>query len=351
MVTSRDVARVAGVSQATVSRVLSGSSKVHPATRERVQRALSATGYSPNAMARAMRTRRTGTIGVVVARMTNPFYPELIRVLSHHLGALDLRMILWDSEGPGEISAVEAIRQSVVDGVIFTTATAESVALHAALSKKAPVVLVNRSVEGLPCDQVTSENANAAQSIADYLVEAGHRRIGVVAGPPQASTATEREKGFRMGLSRHGIDLPPELVCVGDFSHSHGHTAIRRLLGFGQPPSAVFCVNDLIAFGALDGARAANCSVPDDLWIVGHDDIQMASWEAFDLTTVRQPIGDMVRTALHMLLERIDHPDKEPEHRRFPSKMVVRGSTGHTPRRTASSEGGKGNTLDADRQV
>ncbi len=331
MVTSRDVARIAGVSQATVSRVLSNSPQVSPATRARVMAALSETNYTPNAMARAMRTRRTGTIGVVVARVTNPFYPELIQVLSHHLGTLGLRMLLWDSEGPGEVSAVEAIRQGLVDGVIFTTAVAESAALHEAMRRELPMVLVNRSVEGLPCDQVTSENAEAGRRVADYLVRAGHTRLGLIAGPIVASTATERARGFVEGLTEHRIALPGKRVCVGDFTHEHGHESIRRLRALQEPPTAVFCANDLIAFGALDGARSMKLEVPDELWVVGHDDIQMASWEAFDLTTVRQPVSDMVWTALHMLLERIDAPSKEPEHRRFPSRLVCRGSTAHVP--------------------
>lgn len=332
MVNSRDVARLAGVSQTTVSRALSNSSNVKPETRDRVIRALAATGYSVNAMARAMRTQRTGTIGIVVARITNPFYPELVRILSQHLDTLQLRMTLWDAEGPGETSAVTAIRQGLVDGIIFTTATRDSTALGEALQRKAPVVLVNRTVQGLACDQVTSENHCAGYLVAEYLLRAGHRRIGLIAGPPEASTASEREAGFRDRLAQDGIELDRELVRVGDFAYEHGYESICAWFSPGrQPPSAVFCVNDLIAFGALDGAKAQGLRVPEDLWVVGHDDIEMSSWGAFDLTTVRQPIRDMVDTALHMLLARIDDPNKEPEFRRFSSELVVRGSTAHIP--------------------
>jgi len=338
MVDSRDVARFAGVSQTTVSRVLSNSPKVKPETRDRVMRALAETGYSRNAVARAMRTRRTGTIGVVVTRITNPFYPEFIQVLSQHLDRLELRMTLWDAEGPGESNAVEAIRQGIVDGVIFTTALQDSAALREALQRRAPVVLVNRTVQGLQCDQVTSENHRAGHMIADYLLRAGHRRIGLLAGPPEASTASEREAGFRGRLAESGLLLHPEFIRVGDFTHEHGHESVRAWFGTGsRGPTAVFCVNDLIALGALDGARARGVRVPEDLWVVGHDDIQMSSWEAFDLTTVRQPIGDMVETALRMLLARIERPDKVPEFCRFPSELVVRGSTAHHPAQRALS--------------
>ena len=338
MVTSHDVAKAAGVSQSTVSRVLNNSPKVDPETRTRVMRALAETGYAPNAMARAMRTRRIGTIGVVVSRITNPFYPELVRLLSRSLDELQLRMTLWDAEGPGEFSAVEAIRQGTVDGVIFTTATRDSTALREALHRNSPVVLVNRTVQGLRCDQVTSENHRAGYLVADYLLSAGHRQIGLVAGPPEASTASEREAGFRDRLAESEIELSSELVRVGNFSHEHGHESIRTWFrGNPQPPTAVFCVNDLIALGALDGARAQGVRIPEDLWIVGHDDIEMASWEAFDLTTVRQRIGEMVEKALQMLLARIENPEKEFEFSRFPSQLVVRGSTGHHPLQGNSS--------------
>ena len=332
MVNSRDVARLAGVSQTTVSRALSNSPNVKPETRDRVIRALAESGYSVNVMARAMRTRRTGTIGIVVTQITNPFYPALIRILSQQLDALQLRMTVWDAEGPGENSAVTAIREGVVDGVIFTTATQESTALREALQRKAPIVLLNRVVQGLACDQVTSENHQAGRRIAEYLLAAGHRQIAMAAGPPEASTASEREAGFCERLAEDGVILDPTLIRAGDFSYEHGFESARAWLGAGaRRPTAVFCVNDLIAFGAVDGARAGGLRVPEDLWVVGHDDIEISSWGAFDLTTVRQPISEMVEAALQMLLARIDDPDKKPTFRRFPSELIVRGSSSHFP--------------------
>lgn len=295
-------------------------------------RALAETGYSVNAMARAMRTRRTGTIGIVVTQITNPFYPGLIRILSQQLDALQLRMTVWDAEGTGETSAVTAIREGIVDGVIFTTATRDSTALHEALERRAPVVLLNRVVQGLACDQVTSENYQAGRKVADYLLRAGHRRIALAAGPSDASTSSERAAGFRERLAEAGVPLNPELIRDGDFAYAHGYESARVWFSVGTShPTALFCVNDLIAFGAVDGARARGLRIPEDLWVVGHDDIAISSWGAFNLTTVRQPISDMVETALQMLLARIEDPNKEPTFRRFSSELVVRGSTSHHP--------------------
>lgn len=331
MVTSRDVARAAGVSQATVSRVVQSSERVSRETREKVLKALQTTGYVPNTMARAMKTRRTGTIGVVVARVTNPFYPEVLEILAAELAAVERRMILWNSEGAGEQTALQAIRQGLVDGIVFTTVTAASVPLQEALSRGAPVVILNRSVDGAACGQVTSDNEAGARTVAEYFVTAGHRRIGYIGGPPGPSTQVERERGFRDGLAARGAELPDELCLYGDFSHRDGHAAMRELLCLDDPPTAVFCVNDLTAFGALDGARSLGVRVPDQVWVVGYDDIAMSSWEAFDLTTVRQPIHDMVRKGIDMLLQRIDDPAASPQHYRFPSQLVVRGSTAGTP--------------------
>lgn len=331
MVTSVDVARAAGVSQATVSRVLSGSPKVATATRQRVLAALAETGYTPNLVARAMKTRRTGTIGVVVATITNPFYPHLIEALAAALGDADFRMILWTSEGPGEASALEAIRQGVVDGLVFTTVTPESRPLAEALARGEPVVLVNRGVDGVPCDQVMTDNLGGGAAAAAYLCQAGHGRIGVIGGPPHASTAVEREAGFRRGLEGWGLHVEEDLYRRGDFSHRSGHEMMRALLSSAHPPTAVFCVNDLTAFGAIDGARSLGVRVPEDVWVAGFDDIDMASWEGYDLTTVRQPIAEMASTAVELLRQRVNSPHRSPRHVAFPSFLVVRGSTAHTP--------------------
>lgn len=334
MVTSRDVARAAGVSQATVSRVLQGSDNVTDETRKRVMEAVSATGYEPNVLARAMKTQRTQTIGVVVARITNPYYPQLIEALSAELASANQRMVLWTSEGAGDASALEAIRQRMVDGVVFTTVTAESVPLHEALRRNAPVVTLNRSVEGIACDQVTSDNLGGSTQVVQYLVGAGHSRLGFIGGPIGPSTSAERERGFRQGVAAAGLHLDERLCRRGDFSHEDGHAAMRDLLTLADPPTAVFCVNDLTAIGAIDGARSLGRDVPEDVWVVGYDDIAMSSWEGYDLTTVRQPITQMAELAVKLLLRRIGKTGAEPRHHRYPHELVVRGSTARTPPRT-----------------
>jgi len=331
VVTSRDVAAAAGVSQATVSRTLSGVGGVSEKTRARVLKASEKLGYELNHAARAMRTQRSGTIGVVVDRVTNPFYPEVIESLSRILGEYDLRMILWESQGAGERGAIQAIGQRMVDGLIFTTATASSMPLAIALAAGAPMVLVNRIVEGVLCDQVDTDNASISGRIAGYFAKAGHLRAGLIGGSDDASTARDRGQGFLAGAKKHGLHVPDEFVVGGGFSHKGGYEALLRLFEQANPPTAIFCSNDLSAFGALDAARTLKIKVPEELWVTGYDDIDMASWEAFSLTTARQPIDAMVKIAVQLLLERIDNPKKQATHHRFSAELMVRGSTAHTP--------------------
>ncbi|QWF84230.1 LacI family DNA-binding transcriptional regulator [Amycolatopsis sp. CA-230715] len=327
MVTAREVAKLAGVSQATVSRVLHEHTSVSEDVRRKVRRVMAETGYQPNGAARAMRTNRTGTVGLIVDDMTNPFYPELIRVLGAELGAAGLRMILWDSAGPGERAALDAIDQRLVDGLLFTTATAASVPLARAIDRGAPVVLVNRTVPDLACDQVDSDNHAGAAAAARYFAAAGRREVALVDGPLDASTARDRGAGFRDGCAGNGLDLPPWRIADGGLSHDGGRAAMARILAGGPAPSAVFCANDFSAFGALDALAEAGLSVPRDVWVIGYDDIPMAAWGAFGLTTVRQPLADMAATAVSLLRERVAEPGRAVRHQRFRNDLVPRRTT------------------------
>jgi LacI family transcriptional regulator len=328
-VTSRDVAAIAGVSQATVSRVLSGSPNVSASTRERVRQALAETDYVPNSAARFMRTQISGSIGVVVARVTHPFYPQLLDCLADAIDARGKLMNLWISDEGEELAALEAIRQGTVDGVLYTTATRNSRSLRLALRRQAAVVLLNRTLTGVRCDQVSSDNRAAAATVARHLVELGRERIGLIAGPREMSTAREREDGFIAELERLDHPLEDRFWTRGEFTHADGHAGLRSLWERATPPDAVFCVNDVIAMGAVDAARSLGVSVPDDVCLVGFDDIEMTAWESYSLTTVRQPMVAMAETAVGFLLERIaGEAPARFRHQRLPGELIVRGSTG-----------------------
>jgi LacI family transcriptional regulator len=328
-ITSRRVAEISGVSQTTVSRVLANHPNVSETTRARVLRVLNETGYAPNLAARTMRTGSTGAIGVVIGRVTNPFYPMLAEALHQQISQSGRTMSVWISDGgpddSGELAALSAVRERAIDGVIYTTVTAQSRSLRAALELHAPVVLLNRTLTRLHCDRVATDNRGGAAAAARHLIELGHRRIAVVAGPRSVSTAREREDGFVSELAAHGITLSPSAVVRGDFTHAAGRRALGQLLTDG--PTAVFCVNDIIAFGVLDEARARGILVPGTLSVMGFDDTDMAAWPAFALTTVQQPSRQMAELGVRRLMQRIADPSIPPRLDRLPASLIVRGST------------------------
>ena len=223
-----------------MSRVLHNNPKVKQSTKERVLQAMKELNYAPDGLARAMVTRKTGTIGAVVEDITNPFYPEVVEALCSEFAAVNHRMTLWNSGAAGEPSAIEAIQQRLIDGVVFTTALPASTALTEAVNQGLPVVLVNRYVEGVDCDRVTTDNIKGGRLIAEYLANWGHQRVGLITGIEEASTSIERETGFRDGLADRGLELAPALRFVGDFSHRLSYEAMTELMRLPDPPTAVF---------------------------------------------------------------------------------------------------------------
>lgn len=328
MVTSRDVARYAGVSQTTVSRCLNGL-QVREPNRIRVEQALRDLGYVPNRAARAMRTGQSRTIGVVTARLTNPFYPQLLDALTEAIGEAGFQMALWNSDGPGSLNAAEAVRQGAVDAMVFTTADKVSPPLLAATTSNAPVVFVNRVVPGLDCDRVVSDNAQGGKKLARYFARHGRRRVALISGSSEASTTNQRRDGFLAGAREVGLEVPQGFVVSGEMGHESGVKAMSWLLDQRERPDAVFCVNDLIALGAFDAARSRGLSIPHECWLAGFDDIEMATWSAYDLTTVRQDLRAMARRAVDVALRRIEHPADAAEEIVLDCEVIVRGSTNY----------------------
>jgi LacI family transcriptional regulator len=303
MITSHDVARLAGVSQPTVSRALRGDPRVSVTTREKVVRAASTLGYVRSEAGRGLVTRSSFRIGVVVADLANPFYPHLIAPLHDALGGLGYRTMVF-TERPDSPIAVEQLLDGAIDGVVLATSTVDS-PLPVELARRGlPFVFLNRD-SGAPGDAAVVDNELGGRLVAARMVELGHRRIAGVFGPANTSTGRDRELGFRQVLAAAGLDLPPELVRRGPFEFETGDTAMTDLLRADLRPTAVFCGNDVIAFGALDAARRAGVAVPDEVSVVGFDDIPMAAWEAFRLTTAGHDLRGLAESAARLLVDRI----------------------------------------------
>ncbi|TDD86844.1 LacI family transcriptional regulator [Actinomadura darangshiensis] len=326
-ITSHDVARLAGVSQPTVSRALRGDKRVSEATRQRVVQAATALGYVPSEAGRSLSTRTTKRVGVMVTDLTNPFYPHLIGPLHDELERRGYRMMLF-AERSESAAADERLLDRSIDGVVLATATVDT-ALPGELSRRGmPFVFLNREAAGAGNDAAVVDNEAGGRVVAEELVRLGHRDIAIIAGPQSTTTGRDRELGFRYALAEAGIGLPAGRVRRGPFGFETGYGNLAALLSQRPAPTAVFCGNDVIAIGALNAAMRDGVRVPDDLTLIGFDDLPMAGWESFDLSTVRYDLNAMATAAAGLLVERIEGADGLDGNRRlvFPPVLVLRGT-------------------------
>lgn len=327
--TSKDIARIAGVSQATVSRVLQGLPGVRDDTRKLVLEVIREQNYHPSAAARSMKTSRSNSIAVVVARLSNPLYPQLLQLLADELHRADLLMSVWESMPQFEDRLLRSIGEGTVDGVIFATATAEDTQLLSRLREQRPVVLLNRVVDDDAFDQVGSNNEAGGATVARYFQSNGRRALGLITGPEGPSTIRGREQGFRAQLQADGVALlPSRVIRASNFTYQCGYDAAQALLSIDAGIDAVFCTNDVLAIGAADGLRAMGCVVPQDVWVVGYDDIPMAGWRAISLSTMRQPLKVMTEVAVSRLLARLDGEGGPTERVLLHNELVVRQTSG-----------------------
>lgn len=339
-VTSRDIAREAGVSQPTVSRALRGDPRVAPDTAALVERTARRLGYVPHAAARTLITQRTATVAVVVADIANPFFTELLETLHDELGRRGYRTVLFNerTDDRGGRGLQPLLRGGIVDGAVLATVTMDERTSDWVAAEPLPLVLLNRELDSVRRDCVVADNRGGGALAAELLVRLGHRRIGHIAGRDRTSTAREREAGFAAALQRLGSPLDDRLRRVGDYTHRSGYQWCLELMQAPEPPTAIFCGNDVIALGALDAARRLEIAVPEDLSLIGFDDIAMAGWESFRLTTVRQPMLAMAQEATRALASRMEDADSGPPRRIvFPTELIQRATTGPPPRRRRSA--------------
>lgn len=329
--TSRDIAELANVSQTTVSRVLRNDKRVHSDTREKVAAVIRAHNYHPSAAARSMKTSRTNTVGVVIARLSNPLYPYMLEILSGHLRHVGLQMTVWEATPPFEDTLLRSLGEGLVDGVIFTTATEQTRPLLTKIREQKPVVLVNRLVDDPAIDQFGSDNRAGGATVAQHFISRGRRHLALVTGPAEASTVRDRERGFVDSLAKANLPLPENRKTrVREFSYRCGYEAAQALLAMHPQTDALFCTNDVLAIGALDGLRSMGRRVPEDTWVIGYDDIPMAGWECVSLTTMRQPLDSMVHLAVERLVSRVrgEQPAEQAERVYLHNDLIVRRSSG-----------------------
>ncbi|WLQ35193.1 LacI family DNA-binding transcriptional regulator [Streptomyces castrisilvae] len=318
------MAREAGVSQATVSRALRSNSSISARTREKVIEAARKLGYIPNELGRSLSTRATGRIALV-ADLDNPLWPMLVGQIHDELASRGFSLTLLAERGD-PVGMETKLLSGWADGVIITSAH-----LHARLPKelaqrKVPVVLVNRALEDLSADAAVADNLAGGRASAQLLLDSGHTRLGALFGPTDTSTGQMREQGFRDVLAEAGVSLPKSRVRYGPFAFTHGRESLPALLKGRYPPTAIFCANDIIAIGAMNSAHEMGVRVPEDIALVGFDDLDQASWPLFNLTTVRVPFEAMLRSAVSMLVERLSGYEGPGRVQVHPIMTVRRGT-------------------------
>lgn len=325
-VTSIDVANRAGVSQSTVSRVFSSRESVSEDKRKRVLEAAQELGYHPNAIARSLTTERTNIIGMVMANLTSPFYPYVLEKFLHRFQDVDKQALLFTTAPNQDVDDILMhVLQHRVDALIVTSATLSSEMADECQRYGIPVILFNRYAHNTSANAVCSDNVEGGRQVANLLLDTGHERIAYIAGLSTASTNNDREKGFTDRLRERGV--VDWLREGGDFYYQSGYDAAVRLLSCNDRPDAIFCASDNMAMGAMDAARHEfGLRVPDDLSLVGFDDIPMSSWPAYNLTTIAQQVDLMIEATIAILAERSNNPDLPPRMRLIPGRLHLRGT-------------------------
>jgi len=324
-----DVARLAGVSVATVSHVLNGTRAVRPRTRDQVMDAVRLANYTPNTVARSLATARTTTIGLALSAISNPYFGDLLRSVENTAAAAGYTLLLADprEEPDYELTVVQRLQQRRVDGLVLAPSGEPTAALDYLTEHGLPTVLVDRLIDaGL--DQVGSENTGPVAELVGHFAERGHRRIALVAGHRGLATTVERRDGYLLGLRRAGLPADPALIVDGNSETEAARVAVHRLIRLGQPPSAIIAGNNTMTIGALSALRDAGVEVPGGMALAGFDDFPWAELFRPGLTVIAQPFVEMGRRAVELLLTRMANPVAPPVTVRLPPRFVHRDSCG-----------------------
>jgi LacI family transcriptional regulator len=330
-VTIRDVARAAGVSTATAARALGGYGHASPAARRKVSESARQLGYRPNVVARALVSRATTTVGLVVGDIENPFFAAAARGLADVMDAHGYTVLLAnaDEDAGRERRAVDALRARQVDGMVVVPAPGASPEhLTELVTAGVPLVLLDRAVVGVAADSVLVRNVAGARAAVAHLAGLGHRRIGVVSDSPEITSSAERIQGYRQALRAAGIAPEPGLISIGGPTRDDGEAAALRLLDRADRPTAVFTANNFMTVGALRAARSLGLRIPDDVALVGFDDLDWTTLVQPPVTVVRQPVADLGRVAGERLLRRLEGDAGPPKRIRLDANLIVRGSCG-----------------------
>jgi len=325
VITSFDVARLAGVSQPTVSRALRDSDKVSEKTKARVRQAAAALGYAPNAIGRALALGHSTRIGLVVTDLHNHFYGHVIPHLHTELSRLGYELVLI-TEASETAPIAEQIIANGLSGVILTTTTVDSTLPGRLRDRSLPFVYFNRTAPSVESSSVTVDPEVGMTALVSEIVRLGHRHVGAVFGPRTTSTGEIRESILRALLDEHDVYLRRQDVRHGPFDFETGFRACVELLDMDDPPTVLICANDVVALGAMNAAAERGVAVPEFISIVGFDDLPTSSWPLVQLTTVAYDLAEMSREAGRLVVDLVSSPEGPFQHVVLPTTLVRRRS-------------------------
>ena len=322
------VAEHAGVSIATVSRTLAGSRKVSPATRQRVMQAIEDLNFEPNPSARRLAYMKTETIALVFPDISGPFYSTVIRGVEQEAGRHNHNVLIYGTHGKEGSGRYLRTLSSKVDGLIIMARSIDEDSLLSLERQGVPFVLLGHSNGQLQCSTISVDNDAGAYKAAVHLLGHGHQQIGIITGPENSPDSKGRLQGYKRALLDAGISLQQNMVVPGNFEYEGGQIAIHKLLEGNFPPTAILAANDEMAIGAIDAAQQRGLRVPEDLAVIGFDDIQMSALTHPPLTTVRQPMQLLGEEAVKLLFGRLNNSNGLPHHEVLDTRLAVRQSCG-----------------------
>ncbi|WP_120512304.1 substrate-binding domain-containing protein [Photobacterium salinisoli] len=329
MATMKDIARLAGVSTSTVSHVINKSRFVSDEIAERVNRAAKELNYAPSALARSLKVNRTQTIGMLVTTSTNPFFGEVVKGVERSCYQKGYNLILCNTEGDSERmkASIDTLLQKRVDGLLLMCSTLEGEQIDVfERYPDIPVVVMDWGPMSFASDKIQDNSYQGGYLAARYLIDCGHHEIGCITGPLIKHQAQIRYEGFKRALNEAGLAFHRDWIVESDFESEGGYQAFNQIFASGSLPSAIFACNDMMAMGVINAAHEKGIRIPEDLSLIGYDDIHIAKFMTPSLTTIHQPKYRLGQAAVETLLKRINKEITEPQVVQLEPTLVVRKS-------------------------
>jgi len=328
--TIRDVAELAGVSTAAVSRFLKGDLKLPPTTAKRIREAVKSTNYAPHASARRLRSGRSETLGLVAPGIANPFFALMGSAIAARAWSVGLDLLVWSSDDvvEREVASLRRLRSSYIDGLLLITHHKSEKLLRQELKGAGPTVFLDEDLAGVPGSRVFVDNEHGGWLATKTLIGLGHSSIAHIGSPADLMSSELRCQGWRKALAEAGLRVPPDYYLAGPIDESFGRLALEKLMRLPVPPTAIFVGADPIAFGIIAASRTIGLRVPEDLSIISFDGLPIGELLDPPLSTVAQPIKEMGEKGVDLLVKQIANPDEPHERVILPVKLVMRRSAG-----------------------